>query len=49
MRSSFLILFVVVFLAGQVFAFNVSEYDYKLSLEAVCTEYMGHVKFEFPI
>lgn len=32
-----------------VFAFNVSDYDYKLSLTPECSEYMGYVKFAFPV
>lgn len=31
-----------------VFAFNVSDYDYKLSLTPECSEYMGNVRFEIP-
>jgi hypothetical protein len=44
-----LVLFLLVFLMSFVFAFNVSEYDYRLSVTPECSEYMGYVKFAFPV
>ena len=41
-------LFMLLFMAAPVFAFNASHYEYQLSLEPVCSEYIGYVKFEFP-
>jgi len=46
-KSSFL--FLLVILSGQVFAFDVGDYDYKLSLTPECSEYLGYVVFEFPV
>jgi len=47
-RSKFFVLLMFVFLVGYVSAFDMESYDYKLSVTPVCSEYMGHVKFEFP-
>lgn len=41
-------MFMIVFLAGSVLAFNASHYQYQLTVEPACSEYMGYVKFEFP-
>lgn len=48
LKSRFLFLFLIVALSGQVFAFNASYYEYQLTVKPLCSEYMGHIKFEFP-
>ena len=48
MRRNSLLFFFFLFLLCHVSAFNVSSYDYKMTLDAVCSEYEGYVKFEFP-
>ena len=45
-RISFLILILI--LMAPVFAFNSTYYEYQLNLLSNCSEYMGHVEFEFP-
>jgi hypothetical protein len=44
--SSFFVL--IVLMIGSVMAFDVTDYDYKLSLTPECSEYMGYVRFELP-
>ena len=39
----------LVFFSSQVFAFNVSHYEYQMNVLPLCSEYMGHVKFELPV